>query len=193
LSPSRRARLGLGRTFQSADLFGDLDVRETVALALESRAPVSLAEIALGLPRSRRVERAKQARAHEIIAFLGMGDFAARFVNELSTGTRRVLELACLIASGARVLCLDEPTAGLAQREAEAFGPLIVQIRRELDASVLVIEHDMAVVMGISDRVYCLEAGRMISEGTPDAVRADPLVIASYLGTAAPALEAPRP
>jgi ABC-type branched-subunit amino acid transport system ATPase component len=70
---------------------------------------------------------------------------------------------------------------------------LIVQIRRELDASVLVIEHDMAVVMGISDRVYCLEAGRMISEGTPDAVRADPLVIASYLGTAAPALEAPRP
>lgn len=206
LSPARRARLGLGRTFQSADLFGDLDVRETVALALESRAPASLATIALGLPRSRRVERAKQARADEIIAFLGMGDYSARFVNELSTGTRRILELACLIASGAQVLCLDEPTAGLAQREAEAFGPLIVQIRRELDASVLVIEHDMAVVMGISDRVYCLEAGRLISEGTPDQVRADPLVIASYLGTAAPAagtepidhprqrpLETPRP
>jgi ABC-type branched-subunit amino acid transport system ATPase component/ABC-type branched-subunit amino acid transport system permease subunit len=186
LSPARRARLGLGRTFQSADLFGDLDVRETVELALESRAPASLVSIALGLPRTRRVERTKRARADEIIAFLGMGDYASRFVNELSTGTRRILELACLIASGARVLCLDEPTAGLAQREAEAFGPLVVQIRRELDASVLVIEHDMAVVMGISDRVYCLEAGRLISQGTPDEVRADPLVIASYLGTTAP-------
>ena len=186
LSPARRARLGLGRTFQSADLFGDLDVRETVALALESRASASLASIALGLPRGRRVERAKQARADEIIAFLGLGDFSSRFVNELSTGTRRILELACLIASGARVLCLDEPTAGLAQREAEAFVPLIVEIRRELEASVLVIEHDMAVVMGISDRLYCLEAGHLISEGTPDQVRADPLVIASYLGSVSP-------
>ena len=187
MAPARRARLGLGRTFQGAELFGDLDVRDTVALALESRSSAALLTVALGLPKSRRVDRAKRVRADEIIAFLGMGDYAARFVNELSTGTRRIVELACLIASDARVLCLDEPTAGLAQREAEAFGPLIVEIRRELDASVLVIEHDMAVVMGISDRIYCLEAGRLISEGTPDEVRADPLVIASYLGTVAPA------
>ena len=87
------------------------------------------------------------------------------------------------MVSGARVLCLDEPTAGIAQRESEAFGPLILRIRDELDASLLVIEHDMPVVMGISDRVYCLEAGRIISEGRPDEVRHDPLVVASYLGT----------
>jgi ABC-type branched-subunit amino acid transport system ATPase component len=118
-----------------------------------------------------------------VIAFLGLGRFVDRFVNELSTGTRRIVELACLVVSGARVLCLDEPTAGIAQRETEAFGPLILRIREELDASLLVIEHDMPVIMGISDRVYCLEAGRIISEGRPAEVRTDPLVIASYLGT----------
>jgi ABC-type branched-subunit amino acid transport system ATPase component len=81
------------------------------------------------------------------------------------------------------VLCLDEPTAGVAQRETEAFGPLITQIRRELGAAMLVIEHDMPLIMSISDRVYCLETGRVIAEGSPGAVRADPKVIASYLGT----------
>ena len=187
LSPARRARLGLGRTFQGAELFGDLTVRETVAIAREAGARASLASVVLGLPAAGRAERAKRAHADEVVAFLGLGRFADRYVNELSTGTRRIVELACLIASEARVLCLDEPTAGLAQRESEAFGPLILDIRAEIDAAVLVIEHDMAVVMGISDRMYCMEAGRMISEGTPEQVRADPLVIASYLGADAPA------
>jgi ABC-type branched-subunit amino acid transport system ATPase component len=80
------------------------------------------------------------------------------------------------------VLCLDEPTAGLAQRETEAFGPVIVDIRRELNASVVVIEHDMPLIMSISDRVYCLELGEIIAEGGPEAVRNDPAVVASYLG-----------
>jgi ABC-type branched-subunit amino acid transport system ATPase component/ABC-type branched-subunit amino acid transport system permease subunit len=183
LSPARRARLGLARSFQGAELFGDLTVRETVAIALEAEMHASLASVVLGLPGARRIERAKRAQADEVVAFLGLGRFADRFVNELSTGTRRIVELACLIASGARVLCLDEPTAGLAQRESENFGPLILDIRREIDASLLVIEHDMAVVMGISDRVYCMETGRVICSGSPNEVRADPLVIASYLGT----------
>jgi len=81
------------------------------------------------------------------------------------------------------MLCLDEPTAGVAQREAEAFGPLILDLRRELDASMLVVEHDMPLLMGISDRVYCLETGRVIAEGTPDEVRHNPAVISAYLGT----------
>jgi ABC-type branched-subunit amino acid transport system ATPase component/ABC-type branched-subunit amino acid transport system permease subunit len=187
LSAARRARLGLGRTFQGAELFGDLNVRETVALALEAQTRASLASVMIGIRHAGRVERSKRARADEIVAFLGLGDFADRFVSELSTGTRRILELACLVASEARVLCLDEPTAGLAQREAEAFGPLLLEIRRELDASVLLIEHDMAVVMGVSDRVYCLEAGRLLADGTPAQVRTDPLVIASYLGAPPPA------
>src|SRR4029077_1755008 len=133
--------------------------------------------------------RAKQAHADEILDFLGLGSYAERFVSELSTGTRRIVEFACLLASDAEVLCLDEPTAGVAQREAEAFGPLLLEMRRELDASMLVIEHDMPLVTSVSDRIYCLEAGSVISAGTPDEVRNDPLVIASYLGTDIAAIE----
>jgi ABC-type branched-subunit amino acid transport system ATPase component len=182
-SPPRRAALGLGRSFQQARLFADLTVRETVQVALESGAHAGPIAVGLGLPRARRFERAKRSQAEEIIAFLGLGSYADRFINELSTGTRRIVELACLVAVEPHVLCLDEPTAGFAQRETEAFGPLILRVREELHASLLVIEHDMPLVMGISDRIYCLEAGRVISEGTPEWVRRDPKVIASYLGT----------
>ena len=183
MSPARRARLGLGRTFQDAALFADLTVRETVQVALEDRARARFATVALGLPRAKRIERAKQARADDILDLLGLGPYASRFVSELSTGMRRIVELACLLATDARVLCLDEPTAGIAQREAESFGPLLLQIRAELGASMLVIEHDMPLVMSLSDRIYCLETGRVIAAGTPEEVRHDPLVIASYLGT----------
>ncbi len=102
---------------------------------------------------------------------------------------RRIVELACLLATDAQVLCLDEPTAGVAQREAEAFGPLLLRIRAELDASMLVIEHDMPLVMSISDRIVCLEAGAVIASGTPAEVRNDPRVVASYLGTDAVAID----
>ena len=115
--------------------------------------------------------------------YVGLERFADEFVSNLSTGTRRITELACQLALGARVLLLDEPTAGLAQRETEAFGPLIRRVRDELDAAMLLIEHDMALVMEVSDRVYCLEAGNVIAEGPPEQVRHDPLVVASYLGT----------
>ena len=182
-SPQRRAALGLGRSFQHARLFADLTVRETIAVALESGADAGPVAVGLTLPRARRFERAKRSQAEEIIAFLGLGGYADRFINELSTGTRRIVELACLVAVEPRVLCLDEPTAGIAQRETEAFGPLILRVREELRASLLVIEHDMPLVMGISDRIYCLEAGRVISEGSPEVVRHDPAVVASYLGT----------
>jgi ABC-type branched-subunit amino acid transport system ATPase component/ABC-type branched-subunit amino acid transport system permease subunit len=183
LPAHRRAAAGLGRTFQDAALFADLTVRETVQVAVEARAHARFAAVALGLPAARRVERAKRAHADEILDFLGMGAYGERFVSELSTGMRRIVELACLIATDSAVLCLDEPTAGIAQREAEAFGPLLLRVRQELDASMLVIEHDMPLVMSISDRIYCLEAGRVISSGRPDDVRADPRVVASYLGT----------
>ena len=104
-------------------------------------------------------------------------------MGELSTGTRRIVELGALIALDSRLLLLDEPTAGVAQRETEAFGPLIQTIQRELGAAILIIEHDMPMVMSISDRIYCLEAGRVIAEGDPQSIRNNPAVIASYLGT----------
>jgi ABC-type branched-subunit amino acid transport system ATPase component/ABC-type branched-subunit amino acid transport system permease subunit len=178
-----RARRGLGRTFQAAALFPELTVRETVQVALEGRHRTGLLSAALCTPRSLRLERSRRTEGDELIDFLGLGRFADTTIADLSTGTRRIVELAGLLALDARVLCMDEPTAGVAQRETEAFGPLICEIRRQLGAAVLVIEHDMPLIMGISDRVYCLEAGRVIAEGAPAAVRADPAVIASYLGT----------
>ena len=158
-------------------------MRETLQLALEARHRTGFISTALFLPRGFRVDRRQRAEADEIIAFLGLGRYAERLCAELSTGTRRIVELGALLALDARVLCLDEPTAGVAQRETEAFGPLLLRIRAELDASLIVIEHDMPLIMSISDRVYCLEAG----EVSPRAVRpksaSDPAVVASFLGT----------
>jgi ABC-type branched-subunit amino acid transport system ATPase component/ABC-type branched-subunit amino acid transport system permease subunit len=181
--PHRRARLGLGRSFQAAMLFPDLAVHEVVELALEARGATSFWGTVLFRPSSTRVERARRVEAAELIDFLGLGRFADRFVAELSTGTRRIVELAALLAAAPTVICLDEPTAGVAQRETEAFGPLIKRVQGELDATLVVVEHDLPLIMAVSDRVYCLEAGKVIAEGAPAEVRSDPLVIAAYLGT----------
>ncbi len=183
LTPARRARLGLGRTFQAATLFPDLTVRETVQIATESHHRTELWSTALLLPRGFAVDRRQRILADEVLDFVGLGGYADHFISDLSTGTRRIVELAALIALDNRVLCLDEPTAGIAQREAEAFGPLIERISSELDATVVIIEHDIGLLMAISDRIYCLEAGVIIAQGSPDEIRGDPRVVASYLGT----------
>ena len=181
-APARHAR-GLGRGFQGALVYPGLTVRESVMVALEARSRSYVLASMTALPPSPAQERTKRAEADEIIDYMGLKRYADHFVATLSTGTRRIVELSSLLAVNARVLLLDEPTGGVAQREAEAFGPLIKQVQSELDAAVIVIEHDMPLVMGISDRVYCLEAGAVIAEGPPEQVRQDPLVIASYLGT----------
>jgi ABC-type branched-subunit amino acid transport system ATPase component/ABC-type branched-subunit amino acid transport system permease subunit len=183
LAAHERARLGMGRIFQDARLFGDLTVREAVMVALEARERSEVLPSLLGLPPSRRAERSKRVAADEVVAFLGLGRYADNPIVSLSTGSRRIVELACLLAQEARVLLLDEPTAGVAQREAEAFGPLVASLRKELDASVVIIEHDIPLVSAMSDRLYCLALGEVIAEGTPDAVRTDPAVVAAYLGS----------
>jgi ABC-type branched-subunit amino acid transport system ATPase component/ABC-type branched-subunit amino acid transport system permease subunit len=183
LKAHQRARLGLGRTFQAATLYPELSVRETLQLALEARHRTSFWATLVCAPSSLRSERAKRAEAAELIDYLGLGRYADRHIVELSTGTRRIVELATVLAVAPRVLCLDEPTAGVAQREAEAFGPLITRVQKELDATLIVVEHDLPMVMSISDRVYCMEAGRIIAEGPPDEIRNNPRVISSYLGT----------
>jgi ABC-type branched-subunit amino acid transport system ATPase component len=181
--PHERARLGVGRTFQDARLFGDLTVRETVKVALEVHEQSEFIPSLLGYPPARRVEHRRSGEAAQLMDFLGLGHYADSFISDLSTGTRRIVELCCLLAHGSKLLLLDEPTAGVAQREAEAFGPLIQRVRAELDATIVIIEHDMPLVMSISDRVYCMDAGRCIAEGDPHTVRNDPVVIAAYLGT----------
>ncbi len=181
MAPPTRARHGIGRTFQSAALFPELTVTETVQVALEARHRSSFLASALAIDGA--VARRQASEAAELIGFLGLGRFADNYISDLSTGTRRIVELAGLLAVDAQVLCLDEPTAGVAQREAEAFGPLLVAIRKELGASMLIIEHDMPLIMSISDRVYCLESGSVIASGSPTEVRNNQAVVASYLGT----------
>ena len=147
--------------------------------------PTSFWGTLLYLPRvDPRSSGSGHAEAAELIDFLGLGRYADRFVAELSTGTRRIVELAALLAAAPSVICLDEPTAGVAQREAEAFGPLIKRVQAELDATLVIVEHDLPLILAISDRVYCLEAGAVIAEGHAGPRSGPtPLVIASYLGT----------
>jgi ABC-type branched-subunit amino acid transport system ATPase component/ABC-type branched-subunit amino acid transport system permease subunit len=178
----RRHRAGLGRTFQAARLYDDLTVRETVMVALEARERSRVVPSMLHVPPSPRAERRKQSEADDILAVLGLSATADQPAGALSTGTRHMVELAGQLALGARVVLLDEPTAGLSQHETEAFGPRLRDLQHDLDASVLLIEHDMPLVMAVSDRVYCMEAGSVIADGAPDVVRADARVIASYLG-----------
>ncbi|MFA5883140.1 MAG: branched-chain amino acid ABC transporter ATP-binding protein/permease, partial [Acidimicrobiia bacterium] len=184
----RRSRHGMGRAFQNARIFGGLTVRETIMVALEARQRSLLLPSMLALPPSPFAERKKHKQAEEIIGYLGLSRYADNLVSELSTGSRRIVELGALLALDTRLMLLDEPTAGVAQRETEAFGPLIKAIQQDLGSAILIIEHDMPMVMSISDRIYCLEAGAVIAEGGPDEVRNNPAVIASYLGTDARAI-----
>ena len=189
LPAHERARAGLGRAFQDARLFADLTVRESVQVALEARDTSELVPSLFGFPPSRRGERTKVSESDDLIGLLGLGRYSDAGISTLSTGTRRIAELACLLALDAKVLLLDEPTAGVAQRETEAFGPLIRRIQAELGATVLIIEHDIPLIMSMSDRVVCMGAGKVIAEGLPEQVRTDPQVIANYLGTDSRAID----
>jgi ABC-type branched-subunit amino acid transport system ATPase component len=183
-----RAAYGLARSFQDAHLFPGLTVTETVQVAMAKRYRAGLLASSVGAPWVRHAEAENLSSATDVITRLGLGDWGDTLTSSLSTGTRRICDLAAQVAARPTVLLLDEPTAGVAQREAEAFGPLLRRIRDELDCSILIVEHDMPLLMGLCDRVYAMVAGSVISSGTPAAVRADPRVIASYLGTDAVAV-----
>jgi ABC-type branched-subunit amino acid transport system ATPase component len=183
LRPEQRARLGLGRTFQQARLFGQMTLHEALQVPLERVEPSELVPSVLGLGPSRRAETAKRQRAEEVLDLLGLTAFAGRRISELSTGVRRIAELGCLIALGADVLLLDEPTAGIAQREVEAFRPVLRRIRDHLGASVVIVEHDIPLIMSLVDRLYVMNVGQVLAEGPPLVLRDDPAVVAAYLGT----------
>jgi branched-chain amino acid transport system ATP-binding protein len=184
LPAHRRAAAGLGRSFQEARLFPTLTVREAVAVSLErqlaSREPVAAA---LRLPASTATEAAVAERVDELLELLGLGPWQDKLTSDLSTGTRRIVELACLIALDPAVVLLDEPSAGIAQREAEALGPLLRRVQAETGCSMVVIEHDMTLLGSLCDELVALELGSVIARGGPADVLSHPLVIASYLGT----------
>jgi branched-chain amino acid transport system ATP-binding protein len=136
----------------------------------------------LGLPAVIELEQDVAWSVNDLIELVGLGAFRDKFVRELSTGSRRIVDLAICLAHDPKVLLLDEPSSGIAQRETEALGPLIRRIQSETGCALLVIEHDMPLITSISDRIVALEVGHPIAEGTPDEVIRDPRVVASYLG-----------
>jgi branched-chain amino acid transport system ATP-binding protein len=189
LRPEQRARQKLVRRFQDARMFGSLSVFETILVSLEQRVEVRSTFLsAFGAPQARRAERRLRLRAERLIELLELGAFRDKFVSELSTGLRRIVDLACVLAAEPRVLLLDEPSSGIAQAEAEGLGPLLSRVRYETGCSMLIIEHDMPLISAVSDELLALELGSVIARGTPAAVLNDERVINAYLGTSEAAL-----
>ncbi|HJR26118.1 MAG TPA: ATP-binding cassette domain-containing protein, partial [Acidimicrobiales bacterium] len=184
LAPAARARLGLGRSFQDARLFPSLTVAETVAVALERHVTCrSVLADGLQLPASFESELVVAERVDELLELLGLLSLRHRPTGELSTGTRRIVDLACTLAQEPTVVLLDEPSTGVGQRETEALGGLLLDVRERTGCAMVVIEHDMPMLRSISDRMVALELGAVIAAGTSDEVLTHPAVVASYLGT----------
>jgi ABC-type branched-subunit amino acid transport system ATPase component/MFS family permease len=183
LSPEERAVRGLVRRFQDARLFPSLTVFETLLVALEQKIEVRSSLLhAFALPQARASERRVRVRAERLLELFELGAYRDKFVKELSTGLRRIVDLACVLAAEPTVLLLDEPSSGIAQAEAESLGPLLRRVRFETGCSILIIEHDMPIISAVSDELVALERGRVITRGTPSDVLNDARVIESYLG-----------
>ena len=190
LAPHRITERGVARTFQTLRLFLNMTVKENVMAAAYGRTKAGVVRSMLRTPGMRREEREISALAEEKLAFFGQRLMGYRWnqpAYSLSYANRRRLEIARATATGPRVLLLDEPAAGMNPKETHEITELIAQLRTEGGYTILVIEHDMHVVEGISDRVVALDHGIKIAEGTFEAVATDPRVVEAYLGTKAAA------
>jgi len=181
LRPAQRARLGMGRTFQHAELWNTLTVRENVELAAE--APVAGSRYVAQLASTSRERNRIRSAALEAMELTGLNDLAERPAGDLSTGQRRLVELARVLAAPFNLLLLDEPSSGLDREESERFGQLLQQVVRERGLGVLLVEHDMQLVMSICDYIFVMDFGEKIFEGRPTDVAASSVVRAAYLGT----------
>jgi len=190
LRPQKRALLGLARSFQDARLFGALTVHQTICVALDRPLrywdPIPAM---IYFPTVVVAERRLGRQADELIAIMGLDDYRDKFVSDLSTGSRRIVDLACQIGIEPKVILFDEPSSGIAQKETEALGPLLLRIRDITAASLLLIEHDMPLVSSVSDRLLALDLGRTVVEGDWDTVKNHEQVVASYLGSTREVIE----
>jgi ABC-type branched-subunit amino acid transport system ATPase component len=191
--PEERLGVGMVRSFQDCRLYPELTVLDVLLLSEDARHEVGVLSTTLRLPWARRSERSKLAAVDEVISAFGLERFRNHRTAELSTGTRRVVDLASIVLARPRLLLLDEPTAGIAQREAEAFIPLLRRIHEVADTTIILVEHDVPLVFELCTEVIVMELGRVVASGPPEVVRADPKALAAYLGASDEALMASGP
>jgi ABC-type branched-subunit amino acid transport system ATPase component len=186
--PEERVGVGIVRSFQDCQLFPELSVENTLLLCEDARREVGVVSSTLQMPWARRAEREKMRAVDGVIEAFGLGRFRNHRTSELSTGTRRVVDLASIVLADPRLLLLDEPTAGIAQREAEAFIPLLRRLHEVANTTIVLVEHDVPLVFELCSDVVVMETGQVVSAGSPDQVSRDPRALAAYLGASEEAL-----
>ena len=181
-APAEVNRMGVARTFQNIRLFNSLTVLENVMVGLANQIPCNMAESILRLPRHKKSEKEFEARALELLELFQLAEFKDYLAANLPYGKQRKLEIARAMATNPSLLLLDEPAAGMNPHETEELMRDIAFIREKFDMTILLIEHDMKVVMGVCEHIWVLEYGKLIAEGNAEAIRSNPRVIEAYLG-----------
>jgi branched-chain amino acid transport system ATP-binding protein len=184
LKPHQRARLKIARTFQNLELFDELSALDNLMVPLDASSRRGVISDLLRLPGTAFEERTAQEKGRAILHFLDLGDYADTPAGDLSVGLRRRLEIARALCLKPRLLLLDEPGAGLDARETAELARVLASVRARFDVTMLVVDHDMALIMRICNRIYVLDNGEIIAEGPPEQIRENPEVVRAYLGEA---------